>query len=131
MVKIYAEDVSNLENDYFFDDEKVIIVNKYGETERVYGYLEAIYEEKDYYYIFTTKKNCHIMRKDSFQKGNEEEFHEFIKEKMGKNYKKRCHRKKIARKNNIEEKEEKKTAKLKKNSQIKNNNLNKKIKSKK
>ena len=71
------------------------------------------------------------MKKDSFKKGEEEDFHKFIKEKMGKNYKKRCHRKKIARKNNIEEKEEKKTAKLKKNSQIKNNNLNKKIKSKK
>lgn len=94
MVKIYAEDISNLSNDYYFDNSKVVIVNKYGETERVYDYLEAIYEAKDYYYIFTTKKSCHIMRKDSFQKGKEEDFHEFIKEKMGKNYKKRCVRKK-------------------------------------
>ena len=94
MVKIYAEDVSNLENDYFFDDEKVIIVNKYGETERVYGYLEAIYEAKECYYIFTTTKSIYIMAKNSFTKGEEPEFHEFIKEKMSKNYKKRCIRKK-------------------------------------
>ncbi len=94
MVKIYSEDISNLLNDYYFDNSKVVIVNKYGETERVYDYLEAIYEAKDYYYIFTTKKNCHIMRKDSFKKGREEDFHKFIKERMGKNYKKRCIRKK-------------------------------------
>ena len=38
MVKIYAEDISNLSNDYYFDNKKVVIVNKYGETERVYDY---------------------------------------------------------------------------------------------
>ena len=34
------------------------------------------------------------MAKNSFTKGEESEFHEFIKEKMSKNYKKRCIRKK-------------------------------------
>ena len=129
--KIYDDDISKYMNYYYFNDERVIIKNKIGTTERTYDCLEAIYEAKEYYYILITKNSGYVMKKDSFKKGEEEDFHKFIKEKMGKNYKKRCHRKKIARKNNIEEKEEKKTAKLKKNSQIKNNNLNKKIKSKK
>lgn len=89
MIRIYAEDISKITNDYFFDNDKVIIVNKFGETERVYEYLDAIYESKEFYYIFTTSKNAYIMKKDSFKKGKEEEFNIFIKEKMGKNYKKR------------------------------------------
>ena len=56
--------------------------------------LEAIYEAKECYYIFTTTKSIYIMAKNSFTKGEESEFHEFIKEKMSKNYKKRCIRKK-------------------------------------
>ena len=94
MVRIYAEDISNISNDYFFDDDKVIIVNKFGETERSYSYLEAIYESKDYYYIFTTRKSAYIMDKNNFTKGLEKEYNKFIKEKMGKNYKKRYIRKK-------------------------------------
>ena len=88
--KVYDEDISNIVNDYYFDDERVTVINKYGETNRVYQYLEAIYEAKDYYYIFTSKTSVHIMRKDSFKKGTEKEFHKFIKEKMGRHYKKRC-----------------------------------------
>lgn len=94
MVRIYAEDISNISNDYFFDDDKVVIVNKFGETERSYEYLEAIYEAKDYYYIFTTRKSAYIMDKKKFTKGTEKEFNNFIKSKMKKNYKKRCIRKK-------------------------------------
>ena len=94
MLRIYAEDISKISNDYFFDDDKVIIVNKFGETERSYDYLESIYEAKDYYYIFTTRKSAYIMNKNKFIKGTEREFNKFIKEKMGKNYKKRCIRKK-------------------------------------
>ena len=94
MKKIYDEDISKMSIDFYFDNDKVVIVNKYGETERVYEYLEAIYEAKDFYYIFTAKKNAHIMKKDSFTKGKEEEFNKFIKDKMGKKYKKRCIRKK-------------------------------------
>lgn len=129
--KIYDDDISTYINYYYFNDERAIIKNKVGTTERTYECLEAIYETKEFYYILITKNSGYVMKKDSFKKGAEEDFHKFIKEKMGKNYKKRCHRKRITKKNNIEEKEEKKTAKTKKNSQIKNKNLNKKVKSKK
>jgi len=129
--KIYDDDISTYMNYYYFNDERVIIKNKIGTTERTYECLEAIYEAKEFYYILITKNSGYVMKKDSFKKGEEEDFHKFIKEKMGKNYKKRCHRKRITKKNNIEEKEEKKTAKTKKNSQIENKNLNKKVKSKK
>lgn len=129
--KIYDDDISTYINYYYFNDERAIIKNKIGTTERTYECLEAIYETKEFYYILITKNSGYVMKKDSFKKGNEEDFHKFIKEKMGKNYKKRCHRKRITKKNNIEEKEEKKTVKPKKNSQIKNKNLNKKVKSKK
>ena len=128
--KIYDDDISTYINYYYFNDERVIIKNKVGTTERTYECLEAIYEAKEFYYILITKNSGYIMKKDSFKKGEEVEFHKFIKEKMGKNYKKRCHRKRLTKKNNIGEKEEKKTAKTKKNSQIKNKNLNKKVKSK-
>lgn len=94
MKKIYDEDVCDLENTYYFNENGLIIVNKYGETERVYNYLEAVYESKDFYYIFTAKKNAHIMNKNSFVKGSESDFNAFIKEKLGKIYKKRCIRKK-------------------------------------
>lgn len=129
--KIYDDDISTYINYYYFNDERAIIKNKVGTTERTYECLEAIYETKEFYYILITKNSGYVMKKDSFKKGEEEDFHKFIKEKMGKNYKKRCHRKRITKKNNIEEKEEKKTAKTKKNSQIENKNLNKKVKSKK
>lgn len=94
MKKIYDEDVCNLENTYYFNENGLIIVNKYGETERLYNYLEAVYESKDFYYFFTAKKNAHIMSKDSFVKGSENDFNIFIREKLGKIYKKRCIRKK-------------------------------------
>ena len=128
--KIYDDDISTYINYYYFNDERAIIKNKIGTTERTYDCLEAIYETKDCYYILITKNSGYVMKKDSFKKGNEEDFHKFIKDKMGKNYKKRCHRKRIAKKNNTEEKEEKKTVKPKKNSQIKNKKVNKKVKSK-
>ena len=94
MKKIYDEDVCDLKNIYYFNENGIIIVNKYGETERVYSYLESIYEAKDFYYIFTAKKNAHIVKKDSFVKGTENDFNTFIKKKLGKNFKKRCIRKK-------------------------------------
>lgn len=117
--KIYDDDISTYMNYYYFDDERVVIKNKIGTTERTYDCLEAIYESKGFYYILITKYSGYVMKKDSFKKGEEEDFHKFIKEKMGKNYKKRCHRKRITRKNHIEEKQ--KNAKLK-NSKIKNKN---------
>lgn len=93
MEKVYNEDISNLKNEYYFQDDKIIIVNKYGETERVYEYLDSIYEDKKCYYIFTNKKSSYILKKDSFITGEENDFNLFIKEKMGRNYKKRCRRK--------------------------------------
>lgn len=93
IVKIYAEDISNVVNNFFFDDEKMLVINRLGETQRVYEYLDSVYEAKNYYYFFTTKKNAFIMQKNAFTKGTEKEFHKFIKQKMGRNYKKRCIRK--------------------------------------
>ena len=129
--KIYDDDISTYMNYYYFNDERVIIKNKVGTTERTYECLETIYETKEFYYILITKNSGYVMKKESFKKGNEEDFHKFIKEKMGKSYKKRCHRKRTTKKNNIVEKEKNKTFKPKKSSQIKNKNLNKKVKIKK
>lgn len=94
MRKIYDEDVCDLENTYYFNENGLIIVNKYGETERVYNYLESVYESKEFYYIFTAKKNAHIMNKNGFVKGSESDFNSFIQNKLGKIYKKRYLRKK-------------------------------------
>ena len=129
--KIYNDDISTYINYYYFNDERVVIKNKTGMTERTYECLEAIYETKECYYILITKNSGLVMKKDSFKKGKEEDFHKFIKEKMGKNYKKRCHRKKTTKKDKIEEKVEKKTENSKNDKQIKNKNVNKKVKSKK
>lgn len=128
--KIYGDDISTYINYYYFNEEMVIIKNKIGKTERYYNCLEAIYETKEFYYILITKNSGYVMKKDSFKKGEEEEFHKFIKEKMGKNYKKRCLRRRSTKKNNIEVMEEKKTVKTK-NNEIKNKNIYKKTKSKK
>ena len=91
--KIYDDDISTYVNNYYFNDEMVIIKNKIGTTERTYECLEAVYETKDLYYILISRNSGYVMKKDSFTKGEENEFHNFIKEKMGKYYKKRCHRK--------------------------------------
>jgi len=93
MERVYDEDISKITNEYYFQNDKVVIVNKYGETERVYEYLDSIYEDKECYYIFTNKKNSYILKKDSFISGKENDFNLFIREKMGRNYKKRCIRK--------------------------------------
>lgn len=89
MSNIYDEDMSKMSNTYYFNDKKIIIINKFGETKRMYDYLTAIYEAKNYYYLFTNTKNAYIIRKDSFIKGSQYKFREFIKEKLGKAYKKR------------------------------------------
>ena len=91
--KIYNDDISTFMNYYYFKDEKLVVKNKVGTTESDYDCLEAIYETKNFYYILINIDNGYIMKKDAFTKGDEKDFHNFIKEKMGKNYKKRCHKK--------------------------------------
>lgn len=92
--KIYNDDISTYVSNYYFNEDRVLIKNKLGTTERPYSALEAVYEAKEYYYILLTERSGYIIKKDSFVKGKEEDFHKFIKEKMKKSYKKRCHRKK-------------------------------------
>lgn len=82
MNKIYGEDITKLSDEYIFYEDKIVITNKYGETDRPYNYLWGIYESKDYYYIFSKKDVANIMRKDSFIKGEEKDFHNFIKKKV-------------------------------------------------
>ena len=89
MSKIYDRDMSVIENTYYFNEKNIIIINEVGETNRMYDYLTAVYEAKKYYYLFTNTKNAYIIRKDSFIKGSQYKFREFIKEKLGKSYKKR------------------------------------------
>lgn len=91
--KIYNDDISKYITNYYFNKEKLLIKNKLGVTERKYELLEAVYETKEYYYILLSETKGFIIKKDSFVKGTEEDFNKFIKEKMGKLYKKRCHRK--------------------------------------
>ena len=55
--KIYDDDISTYINYYYFNDERAIIKNKIGTTERTYDCLEAIYETKDCYYILITKNS--------------------------------------------------------------------------
>lgn len=92
--KIYDDDISTYVNNYYFNDERVVVKNKMGTTERPYDCLEAVYEAKECYYILLKKNSGYIVKKDSFVKGEEKDFHKFIKEKTGKSYKKRCHRRK-------------------------------------
>lgn len=87
--KIYDDDISTFTNYYYFDDERVIIKNKVGTTERTYECLEAVYDTKNFYYILLTKDSGYIIKKDSFTKGDEKNFNNFIKGKMGKGFKKR------------------------------------------
>ena len=63
--KIYDDDISTYINYYYFNDERAIIKNKIGTTERTYDCLEAIYETKDCYYILITKNSGYVMKKDS------------------------------------------------------------------
>ena len=91
--KVYDEDISKYVNRYYFNNERVVINNKIGTTERTYECLEAVYETKEFYYILLSRNSGYVINKNSFTKGTESEFHDFIKAKMGKNYKKRCHRK--------------------------------------
>ena len=94
-LRIYDEDISTYINYYYFNSERVFISNKLGTTERTYDCLEGIYETKKYYYLLISRSSGYIIDKKGFKKGTEEGFHEFIKNKMKKNYKKRCHRKKL------------------------------------
>ena len=128
--KIYNEDISTYMNYYYFNDERVIIKNKIGTTDRQYDCLEAIYESKECYYILITKRSGYVMKKDSFKKGEEEQFHKFIKEKMGKNYKKRCHRKRVKIKKDSKDDINKESETKKTKKQISSKNK-KKVKNKK
>ncbi len=116
--KIYKTDISTFLNSYYFNDERVIIKNEEGTTERRYEDLENIYEARKFYCIMLSKNSGFVMSKDSFTKGNEVEFNKFIKKKMGRKFKRRCHRgiNRKARKKSIKAKNEinNKTIKIKK-----------------
>ena len=96
-LRIYNEDVSTYINYYYFNKDTIKIHNKEGTTERRYEDLESIYETKKYYYILISRNNGYIMDKNSFKKGTEEEFNQFIRIKLNRNYKKCCHRKRNKR----------------------------------
>ena len=86
--KIYDDDISKFVDSYYFNDERVVIKNKIGTTERTYERLNSVFETKNFYYILVTENSGFVMKKDSFTKGNEKDFHNFIKAKMGKSFKK-------------------------------------------
>lgn len=88
MIHIYDEDISKIKTRYYFNEDTLIIINKYGETERLYDCLESVYETKEYYYICVSKNNTYILKKDSFIKGEERDFNVFIRQELGKGYKK-------------------------------------------
>ena len=85
--------MSVIKSKYYFTEDEIIIANKFGETIKLYEHLTGIYEAKTCYYLFTSRKNGYIIKKDSFTKGIEYKFRLFMKEKLGKSYK-RCYRKK-------------------------------------
>lgn len=87
--KIYNEDISKFKNYYYFENNRLTIVNNAGKTNKLYKEIYFIYEAKHFYYILLTPENGLVMSKDAFTKGKEEDFHKFIKEKMGKSFKKR------------------------------------------
>lgn len=87
-LEITKQDVTDLENKYYFYDDILIIVNEVGETETKYKYIEKIYESRNYYYIFTNQDNAYILDKCNFTKGDQYKFEKFIDTKVDKIYKK-------------------------------------------
>ncbi len=90
--EIYNDDISKFINYYYFGDKEMVLINKEGMTSKRYYEIEAIYEARKFYYIFLSPTSGVVMAKDSFTRGRELEFHDFIKRKMEKKYKKRCFR---------------------------------------
>lgn len=84
-----SENMATMNNEYYFEDENVIIVNKDSQTTKTYKELSAVYESDGYYYLFTNRRNAYIIKKDCFTKGIEYKFRLFIIDKMGRLYKKR------------------------------------------
>lgn len=75
-------------NEYSFYEGKLRAENKFLGEDISYSSLYKVYETKKYFYFYVNKKSALIMKKDKFDIGNEEEFANLIKEKIGKKFKK-------------------------------------------
>ena len=67
---------------YFYFYEKYFKIREKSDTYKVkYKQLYKIHETDEFFYLYIDRTHSYILKKDSFTKGNPEEFYKFIKSK--------------------------------------------------
>lgn len=82
----------NTESVFSFDGEKVVIVQTkdydyYEKAVMSYRYLHKVLENKDYYFLYISKMQCHVIDKASLQQGTLEELNSYFAENLGSRFK--------------------------------------------
>lgn len=82
----------NTEEVYTFDDDKITVTQKKTDefsavTEAKYSYLYKVSENKDYYFLFISKVQCHVIDKKSLTVGSLAELNSLLSSRLGDKFK--------------------------------------------
>ena len=82
----------NTEEVYTFDDDKITVTQKKSDefsavTEARYSYLYKVIENKDYYFLYISKMQCHVIDKKSLTAGSLSELNALLTARLGEKFK--------------------------------------------
>ena len=83
---------SDTEEIYTFDEQYITVTQKKGDvffatTKARYSYIHKAYEDKNYYYLYISKMQCHVIDKASITQGSLDELHTLLKINLGDKFK--------------------------------------------
>lgn len=82
---------SDTEEIYTFDEQYITITQTKGDeffatAKTKYSYIYKAYEDKNYYYLYTSKIQSHVIDKSSITQGTLEELNILLKNKLGNKF---------------------------------------------
>lgn len=82
----------NTEEVYAFDDDFVTITQNRGDeytayTKAKYNYFYRVREERDYYFLYISKAQCHVIDKSSLTQGSIDEMNSLLRAQLGPKFK--------------------------------------------
>lgn len=82
----------NTDEIYTFDDDKITVTQTKGDefsavTQAAYSYLYKVIENKDYYFLYISKMQCHVIDKKSITSGSLDELNGILSARLGARFK--------------------------------------------
>lgn len=83
---------SDTEEIYTFDEQYITITQRKGDEfsatiKARYSYIYKAYEDKNYYYLYISKMQSHVIDKSSITQGSLHELHTLLKNNLGNRFK--------------------------------------------